>query len=447
MEAVQKTLKQIRQRDPNEREFHQAAEEVLTSLIPILEREPKYEKLLPLIVEPERVIMFRVPWVDDNGVIQVNRGYRVQFNSAIGPYKGGLRFRSNVNLSVLKFLGFEQVWKNSLTTLPMGGGKGGSDFDPSGKSNGEVMRFCQSFMIELQRHIGADTDVPAGDIGVGAREIGYMFGMYKRLANVFTGVLTGKGIPFGGSLIRPEATGFGLVYFLCEMLQSREQSITGKRVMVSGSGNVSWGCILKLLQLGGIPITCSDSRGVLLFRDGMKMEHLEAMNKLKSEMRLPLSEFGTKFPELDGFEFIPNKSVWELEVPCEIALPCATQNEVLPEHVERMVSNGVKIVAEGANMPSTNETIELYMKHNIFYGPGKAANAGGVSVSGLEMTQNSMRMAWSSDEVDHRLKMIMKRIFEAAHEASQTYNVPLYQGANLAGFKRVADAMLAYGCV
>jgi glutamate dehydrogenase (NADP+) len=302
-------------------------------------------------------------------------------------------------------------------------------------------------MIELYRHIGADTDVPAGDIGVGGREIGYMFGMYKRLTNMFTGVLTGKGIPFGGSLIRPEATGFGLVYFLCEMLQSRNESIVGKRVMVSGSGNVSWGCILKLLQLGAIPISCSDSRGVLIFKDGMKMEHLEAMNKLKNEMRLPLSEFGRQFPQLNGFEFIGNRSVWEIEISCDIALPCATQNEILPEHVEKMISNGVKIVAEGANMPSTNETIELYIEHGIFYGPGKAANAGGVSVSGLEMTQNSIRMSWTSEEVDHRLKMIMKRIFESAHEASTTYDVPLYQGANLAGFKRVADAMLSYGCV
>jgi glutamate dehydrogenase (NADP+) len=447
MHAVEKVLQQVKQRDPHEREFHQAVEEVLTSLVPIIEREPKYEKLLPLIVEPERVIMFRVPWVDDNGVIQVNRGYRVQFNGAIGPYKGGLRFRSNVNLSVLKFLGFEQVWKNSLTTLPMGGGKGGSDFDPAGKSNGEVMRFCQSFMIELHRHIGADTDVPAGDIGVGGREIGYMFGMYKRLTNQFTGVLTGKGIPFGGSLIRPEATGFGLVYFLCEMLQSRGESISGKRVMVSGSGNVSWGCILKLLQLGAIPISCSDSRGVLLFRNGMTMEHLEAMNLLKTEKRLPLSEYGRQFPHLSGFEYVSDVSVWNCDVECEIALPCATQNEIQAKHVTQMVSNGIKVVAEGANMPSTNEAIELYMKHEIFYGPGKAANAGGVSVSGLEMTQNSMRMAWSSEDVDQRLKMIMKRIFAAAHEASKTYDVPLYQGANLAGFKRVADAMLAYGCV
>ena len=447
MQAVEKVLADIKRRDPNEKEFQQAVEEVLRSLVPILEKEPKYQKLLPMIVEPERVIMFRVPWVDDKGEIQVNRGFRVQFNSAIGPYKGGCRFRGNVTLSVLKFLGFEQVWKNSLTTLPMGGGKGGSDFDPEGKSDGEVMRFCQSFMIELSRHIGADTDIPAGDIGVGAREIGYMFGMYKKVKNVFEGVLTGKGIPYGGSLIRPEATGFGLIYFLVEMLKSRGESIKGKRCMVSGSGNVSWGAILKIIELGGIPVTCSDSRGVLLFKDGMTKEHVEAMNKLKGTLRRPLSEYGQHFPELKGFEYIDGKSVWACEIPCEIALPCATQNEILPEHVPVMVKNGVKVVAEGANMPSTNETIELYMKHNIFYGPGKAANAGGVSVSGLEMTQNSMRLAWTREEVDQKLQDIMKRIFEAAHEASQQYNVPLYQGANLAGFKRVAEAMLAYGCV
>jgi glutamate dehydrogenase (NADP+) len=447
MECVNAVLAQIRQRDPNEKEFYQAAEEVLTSLVPILEKEPKYQKLLPMIIEPERVVMFRVPWVDDNGVIRVNRGYRIQFNGAIGPYKGGLRFRNNVNLSVLKFLGFEQVWKNSLTTLPMGGAKGGSDFDPAGKSDGEVMRFCQSFMIELQRHIGADTDVPAGDIGVGAREIGYMFGMYKRIRNVFEGVLTGKGIPFGGSLIRPEATGFGLVYFVVEMLKSRKDRIEGKRVMVSGSGNVSWGCILKLIQLGAIPVTCSDSKGVLVFQDGMKLEHVEAMNTLKTDLRLPLSEFGAKFPSLTGFEYVDGKSVWEIDIPCDIALPCATQNEILPHFVPTMVKNGVMLVAEGANMPSTNESIALYMANHIFYGPGKAANAGGVSVSGLEMTQNSMRLAWTREEVDAKLKDIMKRIFEAANEAASTYQVPLYQGANLAGFKRVADAMLAFGCV
>ena len=447
MQAVQDILQVIRQRDPDQKLFIQAVEEVLTSLIPILEKEPKYQKLLPMIVEPERVIMFRVPWVDDSGQIQVNRGFRVQFNGAIGPYKGGLRFRNDVNLSVLKFLGFEQVWKNSLTTLPMGGAKGGSDFDPSGKSDGEVMRFCQSFMMELQRHIGPDCDVPAGDIGVGAREIGYMFGMYKKIRNNFQGVLTGKGIPYGGSLIRPEATGYGLIYFLVEMLKAKNDDIKGKRCMVSGSGNVAWGAIQKLIQLGGVPVTCSDSKGVLVFKDGMKMEHCEAMNKLKSVIRKPLSEFGKCFPELTGFEYVPDKSVWEIELPVDVALPCATQNEIRPEHVQVMVKNGVKYVAEGANMPSTNETIELYIKNGFYYGPGKAANAGGVSVSGLEMTQNSMRLAWTRERVDEELKGIMKKIFAAANEAAQQYNVPLYQGANLAGFKRVAEAMLSYGCV
>jgi glutamate dehydrogenase (NADP+) len=329
----------------------------------------------------------------------------------------------------------------------MGGGKGGSDFDPAGKSNGEVMRFCQSFMIELQRHIGADTDVPAGDIGVGAREIGYMFGMYKRIRNVFEGVLTGKGIPFGGSLIRPEATGFGLIYFVVEMLKSIEQSIKGKRCMISGSGNVSWGAALKLIELGAIPISVSDSKGVLLFKDGMTKEHVDAMNKLKSEMHGSLDQYKEKFPALSGFEYIPGKSVWACEIPCEIALPCATQNEILPEHVPVMIKNGIKLVAEGANMPSTNETIAEYVKADIFYGPGKAANAGGVSVSGLEMTQNSMRLAWTREKVDEELQNIMKAIFSAAHGAAKQYNVKLFQGANLAGFKRVAEAMLAFGCV
>lgn len=446
MQCVQEVLELVKARDPDQPEFIQAVTEVLTSLVPILEQEPKYQPLLPLMVEPERMIMFRVPWVDDKGVIRVNRGFRIQFNSAIGPYKGGCRFRGNVNLSILKFLGFEQVWKNSLTTLPMGGGKGGADFDPAGKSNGEIMRFCQSFMIELQRHIGPDTDVPAGDIGVGAREIGYMFGMYKRIRNAFEGVLTGKGLAYGGSLIRPEATGFGLIYFVLEMLKSKGQEITGKRCMVSGSGNVAWGAITKLIQLGAVPISCSDSHGVLLFKDGMKMEHVEAMNALKANHG-DLSTYAEKNPNLSGFEYIAGKSVWECEIPCEIALPCATQNEIYPKHVPVMVKNGIKVVAEGANMPSTNETIAEYMKNGFFYGPGKAANAGGVSVSGLEMTQNSIRLAWSREEVDEKLQQIMKRIFDAAHEASEQYKVPLYQGANLAGFKRVAEAMLAYGCV
>jgi len=328
----------------------------------------------------------------------------------------------------------------------MGGGKGGSDFDPAGKSDGEVMRFCQSFMIELQRHIGADTDVPAGDIGVGAREIGFMFGMYKRIKNVFEGVLTGKGLAYGGSLVRPEATGYGLVYFVCNMLKSRNQEIKGKRAMVSGSGNVAQFCMQKLIQLGAIPVSCSDSKGCLIFKDGMTQDHVEAIKKIKAIRGASLAEIKTQFPQLSGYEYHEG-SVWAQEVACELALPCATQNEILPEHVPVMVKNGVKLVAEGANMPSTNETIELYMKNNFFYGPGKAANAGGVSVSGLEMTQNSERLAWTAQQVDDKLKEIMQRIFDAAHEASEMYHVPLYQGANLAGFKRVADAMLAFGCV
>jgi len=447
MQAVQATIEAVKARDPDQKEFIQAVTEVLTSLVPILEAEPKYQKLLPLLVEPERIIIFRVPWVNDKGEMVVNRGFRVQFNSAIGPYKGGCRFRGNVNLSILKFLGFEQVFKNSLTTLPMGGGKGGSDFDPAGKTDGEVMRFCQSFMIELQRHIGADTDVPAGDIGVGAREIGFMFGMYKRIKNVFEGVLTGKGLAYGGSLVRPEATGYGLVYFTCNMLKSIGQDIKGKRAMVSGSGNVAQFCMQKLIQLGAIPVSCSDSHGALVFKDGMTQEHVEAIKKIKGVFRCGLDCIKEKFPELTGYEYFPGKSIWELEVPCELALPCATQNEILPEHVPHMVKNGIKLVAEGANMPSTNETIDLYMENKFFYGPGKAANAGGVSVSGLEMTQNSERLAWTAEEVDNKLKEIMQRIFDAAHDASERYHVPLYKGANLAGFKRVADAMLAFGCV
>ena len=451
MEAVQQVLADIKMRDPDQKEFHQAVEEVLMSLIPILKAEPKYQKVLPFIVEPERTITFRVPWEDDKGQMHINRGYRVQFNSAIGPFKGGLRFRSNVNLSILKFLGFEQVFKNSLTTLPMGGAKGGSDFDPSGKSDNEIMRFCQSFMIELNRHIGADCDVPAGDIGVGAREIGYLFGMYKRLRNSFEGVLTGKGLSYGGSLIRPEATGYGLVYFVTHMLKERNESIEGKKCIVSGSGNVAWGTIEKLIQVGAIPMTCSDSKGVLIFKNGMKMEHCSAMLKLKSELHLPLSKYAETFASslnTNDFEYIDWKSVWDCEIPnCDIALPCATQNEIQPHHVPIMLKNGIKLVAEGANMPSTNETISLYMKNGIDYAPGKAANAGGVSVSGLEMTQNSMRLSWTREEVDAKLNHIMKRIFDEAHEASQLYDVPFFQGANIAGFKRVADAMLAYGCV
>jgi glutamate dehydrogenase (NADP+) len=447
MNSVQKIIDQVKARDPNQPEFIQAVTEVLTSLIPILEKEPKYQQVLPLIVEPERVITFRVPWMDDNGKLQVNRGYRVQFNSAIGPYKGGLRFRGNVNLSILKFLGFEQVFKNSLTTLPMGGAKGGSDFNPEGKSDAEVMRFCQSFMIELQRHIGGFLDVPAGDIGVGAREIGYMFGMYKKVKNVFEGVLTGKGLSYGGSLIRPEATGYGLIYFVNEMLKSKNEEMTGKKAFVSGSGNVSQYTCEKLIQLGAIPLAVSDSKGVLLFKEGLTIEHLEIIKKLKNEHRVSLSKIAELYPDLIGYEYIQDKSIWDLSIKYDLALPCATQNEILPKHVPIMVENGVKLVAEGANMPSTNETIELYMKNNIYYGPGKAANAGGVSVSGLEMSQNSIRLSWSREKVDRKLQGIMKTIFHEANEVSKKYGVPLYQGANIAGFKKVADAMLAYGCV
>jgi glutamate dehydrogenase (NADP+) len=445
MEAVQEVLDIVKTRDPDQKEFIQAVTEVLTSLVPVLEKEPKYKKILPALVEPERTIIFRVPWVNDKGEMVINRGFRVQFNSAIGPYKGGCRFRGNVNLSVLKFLGFEQIFKNSLTTLPMGGGKGGSDFDPAGKSDGEVMRFCQSFMLELQRHIGADCDVPAGDIGVGAREVGYMFGQYKRIKNCFEGVITGKGIAFGGSLIRTEATGYGVVYFITEMLHAKGQEIKGLRAMVSGSGNVAQYCCEKLIQLGALPISCSDSKGALLFKDGMTVAHLDAVKHIKCVARCGLDKIKELFPDLTGYEYVSG-SVWSQSIPCDLAVPCATQNEILPEHVEIMVKNGVKTVVEGANMPSTNETIELYMKNNLYYGPGKAANAGGVSVSGLEMTQNSIRLAWTREEVDAKLKDIMHRIFEAAHREAEAYNIPLYKGANVAGFKRVADAMLAYGC-
>jgi glutamate dehydrogenase (NADP+) len=447
MESVRQAIEQVKSRDPDQPKFQQAVTEVLTSLIPLLEKEPKYQEVLPQIIEPERVITFKVTWVDDKGKIQVNRGYRVQFNGAIGPYKGGLRFRSNVNLSILKFLGFEQVFKNALTTLPMGGGKGGSDFNPEGKSDSEVMRFCQSFMIELQRHIGGFTDIPAGDIGVGGREIGYMFGTYKKVKNIFEGVLTGKGLSFGGSLIRPEATGYGLIYFVVEMLKSRKEEIKGKKALVSGSGNVSQFTCEKLLQLGAIPLGVSDSRGVLVFKNGLTFEHLQVIKALKNEHRVPISKISEIYPQLDGYVYIDGKSIWDVNIKYDLALPCATQNEILPKHVPIMVENGVTLVAEGANMPSTNETIELYMKHNIFYGPGKASNAGGVSVSGLEMSQNSIRLAWSSEKVDKKLSQIMKNIFAAVDEASKKYNVPFYQGANIAGFKKVADAILAYGCV
>jgi glutamate dehydrogenase (NADP+) len=445
MEVVQRTIETVKARDPNQLEFLQAVTEVLTSLIPILEKEPKYQKVLPQIVEPERQILFKVPWTDDKGNIQINRGYRIQFNSAIGPYKGGLRFRDNVNLSILKFLGFEQTFKNSLTTLPMGGAKGGSDFNPEGKSDSEVMRFCQSFMTELYRHIGADVDIPAGDIGVGSREIGYLFGQYKKIRNVFEGVLTGKSLSYGGSLIRPEATGYGLIYFVIEMLKVRNETIKGKRAVVSGSGNVAQYAVEKLIDEEAIPIAVSDSKGVLVFKEGITREQLSKIIEIKNVHRVHLSEFTKLYPTVANVEYINDKSVWELQLNYELALPCATQNEIKAEYVQNLVNNGVKLVAEGANMPSTNEAIDLYIQKGIYYGPGKAANAGGVSVSGLEMSQNSIRLSWTREEVDQKLKDIMKNIFANANACAIEYGVHLYQGANIAGFKKVADAMLCYG--
>jgi glutamate dehydrogenase (NADP+) len=439
-------LKEVTTRNPEEPEFLQAVEEVVTSLWPVIEKHPSYRKakILNRLVEPERVIMFRVPWLDDQGDVQVNRGYRIEFNSAIGPYKGGLRFHPSVNLSILKFLGFEQVLKNSLTTLPMGGGKGGSDFDPKGKSDNEVMRFCQSFMTELCRHIGADTDVPAGDIGVGGREIGFLFGQYKRIRNRFEGVLTGKGLSWGGSLIRPEATGYGAVYFAASMLATRGQSFEGKKAVISGSGNVAQYAVEKVTQLGGKAITLSDSGGYIVDNDGINAEKLAYVMELKNVHRSRIREYVTKYPKA---EYHDKGSVWD--VKCDVALPCATQNEVSGEHAKTLVGNGCVCVAEGANMPTTPQGVDVFLEHNILYGPGKAANAGGVAVSGLEMSQNSMRMAWTREEVDNHLRRIMKNIHDSSLEAAGAYNAPgnYVSGANIAGFLKVADAMMAQGLV
>ena len=429
----------------HEPEFLQAVLEVAETVIPFIEENPKYKKakILERMVEPERVIMFRVPWIDDNGEIQVNRGYRVQFNSAIGPYKGGIRFHPSVNLSILKFLGFEQVFKNSLTTLPMGGGKGGADFDPKGKSDNEVMRFCQSFMTELTRHIGADTDVPAGDIGVGAREIGYMFGQYKRLANEFTGVLTGKGRNWGGSLIRPEATGFGVVYFAAEMLATKGENFQGRRVVVSGSGNVAQFAIKKATELGGKVLTASDSSGYIFDKDGIDEEKLAFLMELKNVKRGRIKEYADHF----GCEFIEGKTPWEIH--CDIALPCATQNELNGQDAKTLVANGVSCVAEGANMPSTPEAIKVFQDAKILFAPGKASNAGGVATSGLEMSQNSLRLSWPAEEVDQRLHNIMINI----HQSCINYGtdadgyVDYVRGANIAGFVKVADSMIDQGAV
>ncbi|MBQ5429392.1 MAG: NADP-specific glutamate dehydrogenase [Neisseriaceae bacterium] len=438
-------LATVKQRDPQQTVFHQAVEEVFTSLDPFLKKNPKYTAhgLLERIVEPERVIMFRVPWVNDQGEVKVNRGYRIQMSSAIGPYKGGLRFHPTVDLGVLKFLAFEQVFKNALTTLPMGGGKGGSDFDPKGKSDGEVMRFCQSFMTELFRHIGADTDVPAGDIGVGGREIGFLYGQYKRLRNEFASVLTGKNLEFGGSLIRPEATGYGTVYFAQNMLATKGDSFAGKRVVVSGSGNVAQYACEKAIELGAKVLTVSDSNGFVLFGDnGMTTAQLQALLELKNVRRERLSVYAKE----QGVQYFDGQKPWG--VVCDIALPCATQNEINEEDAKTLLSNGVKCIAEGANMPSSNEAIAQYLKAKILYAPGKASNAGGVATSGLEMSQNAIRLSWTREEVDQRLHGIMNSIHEACVENGKDGDYINYvNGANIAGFKKVAEAMLAQGVV
>lgn len=445
MSQLDNLFNSIKQRDPNQTEFHQALEEVFHSIAPFLAKNPKYSQqgLLERIVEPERMIMFRVAWVDDKGQVQVNRGYRVQMSSAIGPYKGGLRFHPSVNLGILKFLAFEQVFKNALTTLPMGGGKGGSDFDPKGKSDGEVMRFCQAFMNELYRHIGADTDVPAGDIGVGGREIGFLFGQYKKLRNEFTSVLTGKALNWGGSLIRPEATGYGTVYFVQHMLKTRDESIEGKRVVISGSGNVSQYAAEKALQLGAKVLSVSDSNGYVRFDDkGMSQAQFAALLELKNERRERLSVYA----EEQGLQYFEGKKPWD--VACDIALPCATQNELKGEDAKTLLKNGCICVAEGANMPSTLDAVEAFIDAKILYAPGKAANAGGVATSGLEMSQNAIRLSWTREEVDAKLADIMQNIHENCVENGTHDGFTNYvAGANIAGFKKVAHAMLDQGIV
>jgi glutamate dehydrogenase (NADP+) len=445
MSYAKKVIEMVKARDPGQPEFHQAVTEVLESLEPALDRSPKYEqgRILERIVEPERQLMFRVPWVDDKGVVQVNRGYRVEFSSAIGPYKGGLRFHPSVNLGILKFLGFEQVFKNSLTTLPMGGGKGGADFDPKGKSDNEVMRFCQSFMTELQRHIGENTDVPAGDIGVGGREIGFMFGQYKRLRNEFVGVLTGKAINWGGSLIRPEATGYRAVYFAEEMLKTRNESFKGKVCAVSGSGNVAQYTVEKLNQLGAVAVTLSDSDGFIHDPKGITPDKLEFVMELKNVCRGRIQDYAKKY----GCTYVPGKRPWS--VKCDAAFPSATQNEIDGNDAAALLKNGCYLIAEGANMPSTPEAIELFLGAKVLYGPGKAANAGGVATSGLEMSQNSLRLAWARDEVDARLKGIMQSIHAASYQTAKDFGQPTnyVMGANIAGFLKVANSMLDQGVV
>jgi len=441
---VDSIMEQVVARNPGEKEFHQAVREVAESVQVVIEKHPEFarSKVMERIVEPERQIMFRVPWVDDRGEVQVNRGFRVQFNSAIGPYKGGIRFHPSVYLGIIKFLGFEQIFKNALTTTPIGGGKGGSDFDPKGKSDNEVMRFCQAFMSELFRHIGADTDVPAGDIGVGAREVGYMFGQYKKLANVFTGVLTGKGLTYGGSLVRTEATGYGLIYFVTRMLQDRGTDWKGKKVIVSGSGNVSIYTALKATELGAKVIAMSDSNGYVVDEAGMD---IPLVRRIKEVERGRIRQYAQ---ERKGAQFVDNwQGIWT--VPCDIALPCATQNELDEQGAKALLKNRCIAVGEGANMPSTPKAVEVFLDNNISFGPAKAANAGGVATSALEMCQNSMRLSWTFEEVDHRLNMIMNNIYDQCVQAAEAYGCKgnLVAGANIAGFLKVAKAMMAQGIV
>ncbi|MBQ3057343.1 MAG: NADP-specific glutamate dehydrogenase [Clostridia bacterium] len=443
-EYLKKVYADVEARNPGEKEFHQTVYEVLSSIEPVVESNPEYQKwgIIERMVEPERMITFRVSWVDDNGAVHVNRGFRVQFNSAIGPYKGGLRFHPSVNASIIKFLGFEQTFKNSLTSLPMGGGKGGSDFDPRGRSDGEIMRFCQSFMTELSKHIGADTDVPAGDLGVGAREIGYLYGQYKRLRNEFTGVLTGKGLPYGGSLIRPEATGFGAVYYVDEMLKSFGDTIKGKTFAVSGFGNVAWGTVKKITELGGKVVTISGPDGYVYDEDGINTdEKIEFMLSMRSSGRDKVKDYADKF----GVPYFEGQKPWGTKV--DIIMPCATQNEVDVKEAEQIIANGVKYYVEVSNMPTTNEAVALLKANGVTVAPSKAVNAGGVAVSGLEMSQNSMRYSWTAEEVDAKLKQIMKNIFSASLNAAEKYGMPgdLVAGANIAGFEKVANAMLAQG--
>jgi glutamate dehydrogenase (NADP+) len=445
-------MSQLKKKNPSEPEFHQAVQEVVDSLVHVLDKHPEYRsaKILERMVEPERVIIFRVPWVDDQGEVHVNRGFRIEMNSAIGPYKGGLRFHPSVNLGILKFLAFEQVFKNSLTTLPIGGGKGGSDFDPKGKSDNEVMRFCQSFMNELFRHIGPNTDVPAGDIGVGGREIGYLFGQYKKLRNEFTGVFTGKGLHWGGSLIRPEATGYGAVYFAAEMLTTRNETLEGKTCLVSGSGNVAQYTVEKLLECGGKPVTLSDSTGYIFDEEGIDRDKLAFVKHLKNVKRGRIQEYVDKYPQAvynDIDQNADHNPLWDHKAEC--AFPSATENEIDEKDAQNLLRNGIYVVSEGANMPTAPDGVNLFVEEKILYGPGKAANAGGVAVSGLEMTQNSQRLPWTRAEVDKRLQLIMKNIHETCVEVAERFGTPgnYVNGANIGGFLKVADAMLDQGVV